>query len=77
MRLFVVAAEARIFNKPVVTTEFEAVWQQLVQGKNGLVVPQDHVAVADAIERLLTDKPLYDSIVACLEQEKKGTQKKC
>ena len=65
-------AEARILNKPVVTTEFDAVWAQMVQGENGLVVPQDPVAVADAIERLLTDKQLYDHIVAYQQQEKKG-----
>lgn len=65
-------AEARILNRPVVTTEFDAVYNQMVQGKNGLVVPQDPIAVADAIERLLNDKELYDSIVAYQKQEKKG-----
>lgn len=65
-------AEARILNKPVVTTEFDAVYNQMVSGKNGLVVPQDPTAVADAIERLLNDQELYDSIVAYQQQEKKG-----
>ena len=65
-------AEARILNKPVVTTEFDAVYNQMVPGKNGLVVPQDPTAVADAIERLLNDQELYDSIVAYQQQEKKG-----
>lgn len=65
-------AEARILNRPVVTTEFDAVWNQMVQGENGLVVPQDPVAVADAIERLLNDKQLYNHIVAYQKLEKKG-----
>ena len=65
-------AEARILNKPVVTTEFDAVYNQMVSEKNGLVVKQDPVAVADAIERLLTSKELYQSIVAYQQQEKKG-----
>ena len=65
-------AEARILNKPVVTTEFNAVYDQMVQGKNGLVVKQDPVAVADAIESLLTDRDLYNSIVTYQQQEKKG-----
>ena len=65
-------AEARILNKPVVTTEFDAVWAQMVQGENGIVVPQDPIAVADAIERLLNDKELYDHIVAYQQHEKKG-----
>jgi glycosyltransferase involved in cell wall biosynthesis len=62
-------AEARVLGKPVVTTEFDAVWMQMVQGKNGLVVPQDPIAVADAIERLLNDKVLYDSIVSYQKKE--------
>lgn len=65
-------AEARILNKPVVTTEFDAVYMQMVAGKNGLVVEQDPVAVANAIERLLNDKELYQSIVDYLQKEKKG-----
>ena len=65
-------AEARILNRPVVTTEFDAVWAQMVQGENGLVVPQDPIAVADAIERLLKDEELYDHIVSYQIQEKKG-----
>lgn len=67
-------AEARILNRPVVTTEFDAVYNQMVPGKNGLVVKQDPEAVADAIERLLKDKDLYDSIVSYQQQEKKGNQ---
>lgn len=65
-------AEARILNTPVVTTEFDAVYNQMVQGKNGLVVPQDPTSVADAVEQLLTDKEAYNSIVAYQQQEKKG-----
>lgn len=65
-------AEARILNRPVVTTEFDAVWAQMVQGENGLVVPQNPVAVADAIERLLNNKQLYEHIVSYQKCEKKG-----
>lgn len=65
-------AEARILNRPVVTTEFDAVWNQMVQGENGLVVSQDPVAVADAIEKLLYDKNLYNKIISYQKKEKKG-----
>lgn len=65
-------AEARILNTPVVTTEFDAVYNQMVQGKNGLVVPQDPTAVADAIEKLLNHQELYNCIVEYQKQEKKG-----
>ena len=65
-------AEARILNRPVVTTEFDAVWAQMVHGENGLVVSQNPVAVADAIEKLLGDIHLYDHIVSYQMNEKKG-----
>lgn len=65
-------AEARLLNVPVVTTEFDVVYNQMVPGENGLVVPQDPVQVADAIERILKDKSLYKHIVSYLKQEKKG-----
>jgi glycosyltransferase involved in cell wall biosynthesis len=65
-------AEARLLDKPVVTTEFEAVYNQMIQGGNGLVTDIDPIAVADAIERLLNDKELYDHIVSFQQNEKKG-----
>ena len=65
-------AEARILNRPVVTTEFDAVWAQMVQGENGLVVSQAPIAVADAIDILLSDKDLYNHIVSYQREEKKG-----
>lgn len=65
-------AEARILNTPVVTTEFDAAFNQMVQGKNGLVVAQNPIAVADAIEMLLNNKDLYNSIVEYQKKEIKG-----
>ena len=65
-------AESRILNKPIVTTEFDAVYNQMVQNKNGIVVKQDPFAVADAIELLLSNQELYQSIIDYQKQEKKG-----
>jgi glycosyltransferase involved in cell wall biosynthesis len=65
-------AEARLLNKPVVTTEFEGVYNQMIQGGNGLVTDIDPISVADAIERLLNDKELYNHIVSFQQNEKKG-----
>ena len=64
-------AEARVLNRPIVTTEYDSVYNQMIPFKNGLVVPIDPEAVADAIIRLLEDKDLYDSIVNYQRQEKK------
>ena len=65
-------AEARILNKPVVTTEFDAVWNQMVQGKNGIVVPIDATAVADAIQDLIEHPEKMVAISDYQRTEKKG-----
>lgn len=65
-------AEARILNKPVVTTEFDAVWNQMVQGKNGVVVPIDATAVADAIQDLIENPAKMKAISEYQRTEKKG-----
>ncbi len=65
-------AEARILNRPVVTTAYEGCDMQMVPGKNGLVTDLTPAGVADAVQQLLTDKPLYDSIEAYQKHEKKG-----
>ena len=64
--------EARLFNRPVVTTEFSTVWNQMVQMKNGIVTDFEPAHVADAVEKLINDKDLYQSIYQYLMQEKKG-----
>lgn len=65
-------AEARMLNVPVVTTRFDAVYNQMVDGKNGLVVDIDSNAVCDGILRLINDSELRESIVTYLRSEKKG-----
>ncbi len=65
-------AEARMLNVPVVTTEFDAVYNQMIDGKNGLVVKMNSTAVAEGICELINNKKLYDNIVSYLTQEKKG-----
>ena len=65
-------AEARILNKPVVTTEFDAVWNQMLQGKNGIVVPIDATAVADAIQELIENPEKMEAISNYQKTEKKG-----
>lgn len=65
-------AEARLLNCPVVTTEYVGVWSQMVQGKNGVVVPIDATAVADAIEDLILHPEKREAISAYQRTEKKG-----
>lgn len=65
-------AEARILNRPVVCTNFEACTMQMVDGKNGLITSFEPADIANTIQRLLDDKVLYNSIQEYLKQEKKG-----
>lgn len=65
-------AEARMLNKPVVTTRFDAVYNQMVDRKNGLVVDMDAKGVSDGILELINNKELKNKIVEYLAREKKG-----
>lgn len=65
-------AEARMLNVPVVTTRFDAVYNQMVEGKNGLVVDMNGDAVCEGIMKLINDSNLRNSIKQYLQVEKKG-----
>ncbi|EIF6290026.1 glycosyltransferase [Clostridium perfringens] len=65
-------AEARMLNKPVVTTRFDAVFNQMIHEKNGLVVDMNSDAVFNGIMRLINDESLRKNIIKYLENEKKG-----
>lgn len=65
-------AEARMLNKPVVTTRFDAVFTQMVHRKNGLVVDMNGQAVCDGIVELLNNDKLKEEIIEYLKKEKKG-----
>ena len=65
-------AEARMLNKPVVTTRFDAVYNQMIDRKNGLVFDMDAQGVANGILELINNKELKNEIVEYLSKEKKG-----
>lgn len=65
-------AEARMLNKPVVTTRFDAVYNQMIDRKNGLVVDMNAEAVANGILELIHNKELTNNIIEYLNVEKKG-----
>lgn len=65
-------AEAKMFQKPIVTTNFDAVGAQFISEKNGLIVDISAQAIADGIIRMLTDTQLRETCVANLSKEKIG-----
>lgn len=65
-------AEAKMFHKPIVTTNFDAVGAQFENEKNGLIVDISAEAIADGIQRMLTDTELREHCVANVRAEKLG-----
>jgi glycosyltransferase involved in cell wall biosynthesis len=65
-------AEARMLNIPVVTTRFDAVYNQMIDGKNGIVVDMNSDAVCEGILKMINDRELRESIIKYLHAEKKG-----
>ena len=66
-------AEAKILGKPVVSTNFDVVHDQLKHGENGLTAEMTPESVADNIIRLLEDNDLRNQIVANVKREKNTT----
>ena len=64
--------EARILNKPIVSTNFDVVNNQITNEVNGLIVEMDGKAIAEAIIRLKNDSELTNSFIDILKKEKKG-----
>ena len=66
-------AEAKILGKPIVSTNFSVVHDQLINEQTGLIADMTAESVADNIMRLLEDKQLRARIVANLSNEKNET----
>ncbi|MGP4074900.1 glycosyltransferase [Halobacillus sp. K22] len=65
-------AEARMLNVPVVTTRFDAVYNQMIHGKNGLVVDMDGHSIYEGVMKLIENPSLRKQIIEYLKEEKKG-----
>ncbi len=50
--------EAMVFYKPVVTTNFPPAYNKIIHGKNGFIVEMNSKAVAEGVEKLLSDNQL-------------------
>lgn len=60
-------AEAKMLCKPIVSTDFEVVYNQLQNGVNGLISPQDPKSLANAIITLAHDEALQQRFTHALE----------
>ena len=62
-------AEAKILGKPIVSTNFDVVYNQITHEKNGLIAEMNGKSIADSIYRMITDNELRNSIIEEVNRE--------
>jgi len=65
--------EAKILSRPIVVTNYTTVADQITEGVNGIVCPINADGIADAVAKLLGDRPLRERLSANLASENLGT----
>ena len=66
-------AEAKILGKPVISTNFDAVYNQLQHEENGLIAEMTAESIANNIIRLIEDEPLRQRIIKNVKAERNTT----
>lgn len=66
--------EAKCLQKPIVVTNFPSVYDQIQDGVNGLICKMNAESVAEAIERLIVDSQLRETLSQNLSEEKIGNE---
>lgn len=67
-------AEARIIGKPVVSTDFPVVHNQITNGENGLIAEMAPESIADKVMELVCNKTLIDKIISNIKHETNTTE---
>ena len=65
-------SEAKMFAKPIVTTDFGTAHDQIRDGENGLIVGMTPEAIAEGIIRMVRDEELSEKCIGALREEKIG-----
>ncbi len=63
--------EAKILNRPIVSTKYDSVFDQIDDEENGILVPISAEGIADGILKLIGDNVLREKIVVNLSHEEK------
>ena len=66
--------EAKCLCRPIVTTNFTTVADQITDGVNGLICNMDEKDIAEKIEKLINDKELRKKLSDNLADEKTGNE---
>lgn len=62
--------EARVFNKPIICTDFAGAREQIADGETGLIVDLDEEKIYYAIKQLISDKELREKFSYNLSRQK-------
>jgi glycosyltransferase involved in cell wall biosynthesis len=62
-----VVTEAKILQRPILVSNFPAVFEQIENGKTGIIVENTLEAISDGLERLLLDKSLRRQFSSALK----------
>lgn len=65
--------EAKILHKPIVSTNFPVIHNQLTDGVNGMIVGMSGKEIADGVLRLLNNKDLQNKFMSNLQKENNTT----
>jgi len=69
-------AEAKLLGKPIVSTDFKVVHDQLTHGENGLIASMNPESVASNIHLMIENEELRNKIVNNLKKENNDTYHK-
>ena len=66
-------AEAKILHRPIVCTNFDIVYDQIIDHQNGLIAEMTPNSVADKIIELYQDEELRQHLISSLKEETNNT----
>ncbi|MBD3843202.1 MAG: glycosyltransferase, partial [Campylobacterales bacterium] len=66
--------EAKILLKPIIVTKFDTVNNQIVNGRNGMVVEISSKGIADGVHILMSNDFLRNQYINNLSNESLGTE---
>lgn len=69
----ITVAEAKILGKPIVSTNFPVIYDQIKDGENGLIAKMDAQSLKEKIMKLILDSGLKNEIIKNLASENNNT----
>lgn len=65
--------EAKILSRPIISTNFPSIYDQIEDGKNGLIVDMDASRIAEKVMALAKNDALRESLINAVKEEQYNT----